>query len=428
MRVLLIYPTVRVYQVPPLGLMYIASALRKDGHEVELVDGSGPVLEHRVLEKLRWKPEIVGITGTTLVSKEVIDISRFIKRVCSNPPKIFVGGPHATVMPETFSENPDIDCVVRGEGEITFTKILRDGIEKKVYDGEVVENMDSLPFPAWDIVDKKYFARKRSQIMGSRGCPFNCAFCQPTQRMIFGSKVRRRSAGSVVAEMKELKEKYGIKMFDFIDDTFTANKNWCMDFANQVKFLKVRFTCSTRVDVVDEEILIALKGSGLYRATYGIESGSQKILDFYNKGVTVEENAEAIRLTKKAGIHARALFMIGSPNETMEDIIATKKFIKRTKPDTIFFAITTPMPQTALWSYCKERGLLITENFEDMDYFKSPSIKTEYITQEQVVKIRSQILRAFYVRRALNPIFVYHVLRERSLSHNMGIIKNIFKK
>jgi len=421
MKVLLVYPTVQVYQVPPLGLMYIASILRKEGHEVVIVDGSGPMLEHRVMYAFQWKPEVVGITGTTLVCNHVIDVARFIKRARPET-KIIVGGPHATVMPETFLESPDIDCVVRGEGEITMPEILRDGIAKKLYDGKLIEDMDSLPFPAWDLVDKKYLSRKRSQIMSSRGCPFNCSFCQPTQRMIFGSKVRRRSASNVVSEMKVLKDKYGVKMFDFIDDTFTANAGWCLEFAEKVKPLKVRFTCSTRVDAVSEEIMMNLKGAGLYRATFGIESGSQKILSFYNKGVTVEQNYEAIAMCKKLGIQTRALLMVGSPNETAEDIEATKRFIKKSKPDTMFVAITTPMPKTRLWDYCEENNLFLTKNFDEMDYFSNVSIKTEGIDP---AKIRSEMLRSFYLRKAMNPLFAYRVLHERSLSHNLGIIRSV---
>jgi len=248
MRVVLVYPR---FKYPagdiPHGPLFLASYLRENlGADVSILDTTfNPSLEYVESFLKKKKPDVVGIYVSTIAFDDALKVASIAKRLC---PFVIAGGPHATIMPESLIEKDDIDVVVIAEGELTFTEIIKSldankGLDKikgicfkkngkliKTKPREPIEDLDSIPFPAWDLLDMEKYINSWFQldpipnlrgtcIIASRGCPFNCKFCQPTLRMIFGNKLRIRSPENVIGEIKRLKKEYKINALWFSDDT-----------------------------------------------------------------------------------------------------------------------------------------------------------------------------------------------------------------
>ena len=354
MKVLLINPPYRESLPPsvfPSGIGYIASVLMEGGHEVSVLDINGCRYSRKEVEKQIRETnfDLVAIGG-------LITRYKYIKWVCTllkkyHPDKFrIVGGAIATSASELVINKMDIDGIVLGEGEYTILELanaLEKGSDLKKVDGiwfkkngkvvknqprELIKDLDSLPFPAWDLFPiKKYLqvpcygkipvTYKSMNISTVRGCPFSCKFCYN----VFGTKTSRaRSIDNVISEINELREKYGVKAFLFEDDLFTLNRARVMEFCKKImkKKLDIIWGASARVDVVDEEMLMTMKQAGCILISYGIETGSQKMLDSIGKGVKVEQAKKAIRLTKKTGMQIVTSFMVGVPGETPETIKA----------------------------------------------------------------------------------------------------------
>lgn len=453
MKVLLIYPTTnRLFEQPPLGLMYIAGYLRQFGHEVMIFEGSVEIIEVQMILWGTWEPDVIGITCMTPMYEDTIEIAKFAK-LHFHKAIVVVGGAHATIMPETFYSPFDyekqlspIDFVVIGEGEKTMEHILSEGDVSKIdgialwdYHNHVLHyncpqeplDVGLIPFPARDLVCRSYFEKGSTAIMASRGCPFNCSFCQPTLRKIFGSKVRRRYALNVLEEMFHCHKKFDIHHFEFFDDTFTSDKTWVQEFAglkkNTFNGVKMSFEILTRVDMVDYDSLKTLKEAGLNRISFGVESGSQEILNTLCKGITIEQTKEAFEICHKLKIRTHALFMIGSPHETRETIAASKKLLKEIKPDTMFVSITTPLPETYLYDQCIKDNTMLC-SWKDIDYYRQPSIALETLTPQDIIKAKWNMLSGFYGKKLLNPLFAYRFLKGRSWEYVTTVAKHIFRR
>ena len=440
-RVLLVYPTQdRLFEHPSLGLMYIAAVLEKAGHKVKIIEGSGLSLADKCVNNVQtFKPDVVGFTCMTPHYNDVINAAQQIGNCGASKPLIAVGGPHATIMPETFA-GTNVNVVVKGEGENAFAALLEEPEvwsgtdEPQICEGTPCEDLDVIPFPARHLVNPEYFARHRTPIMASRGCQFNCAFCQPTLRKIFGKKVRKRSAENVCAEMLQCRAQLGINHFEFFDDTFTSNPAWTEEFCSKAEqinnsskadgFKKISWEILTRVDSLTDDLVVKMKNSGMRRITFGVESGSQEILNGYQKGTTIKQIKEAFAICKRHKIRTHGLFMLGSPEETWESIKATKQLIHEIKPDTIFISITTPLPHTCLWDKA-EKEQLLTCDWKKIDYYRTPSMKLKNLEQDEVIKAKHDILRSFYQKRVLNPSWTYKYIQERGLSYGLTVAKHV---
>jgi len=442
MKVLLVNPTKeRLFEQPSLGLLYIAAALRKAGHQVEYLEGSEESLSVQISWRVKWKslmPDVIGFTVMSPMFNDVADLVRMVKHECwrgsgKKQPVLIAGGAHATLMPETLLE-AGVDYVIQGEGERAIVDLLSakiiPGIKTIHY--QPVENLDKLEFPARDLLPKKYRKRHAASIVASRGCPYNCSFCQPTLRRMFGSRVRKRTVNSVIDEMISCGRTYGIQYFEFFDDTFTADKAWLHEFCETLFAWKTiqhiaafpRWECLTRVNAVDEEMLSEMELTGCRRITFGVESGSQEILDYYRKGITLAQIREAFRLCKKVGIHTHALFMLGAPMETQETIRATEDLIKEIKPDSIFISITTPLPFTDLWEDLMKSGN-VTLDWSQINYYQKPALKLLYMQPGEIVAARERILKGFYLR---HPGFLLKFVRARGWSYTKTAFNNLFSK
>jgi radical SAM superfamily enzyme YgiQ (UPF0313 family) len=293
-----------------------------------------------------------------------------IKKIKEKFPKkmIVVGGIHATIEPDSLLQEPEVDYVIRGEGEEAFLDFCNtyDKNPKNLKKLKNVNknplrlfvNMDDLKLPNYSLVELNKYGR--FQVNLSRGCPYNCTYCYSCK--MWGKNehpfIRTYSTEKSKEYFKELIEKYGIKTFEIADDNFIQFKARAIEMCNFLSKYKVNFFCFGRADYLNDEIMTALKKAGCHTIFIGVESGSQRVLDALNKRTTVEQNANAIRLCKKYKITSDTSYMIGITDETAEDLKMTKDFIKKYNPDVSNVLVFNPFPGTEIFDYCVKKGLI----------------------------------------------------------------------
>jgi len=454
MKVLLVHPPSKFIlreklgiTALPLGLAYLASFLEKDNHEVRIIDC--PILKYRIEdvknEIEKFLPEVVGITATTSNIYDAYSVAGISKEV--NPKiKVVVGGPHVTfTAKQTLKECPFIDIVVRGEGEETFRELVSylessggntsslkkvKGITFKdkntIIETEprpFIKNLDTIPFPAYHLLPMEKYnleGKKFGNIMTSRGCPFSCIFCSSSQ--LFGKIWRARTPENVIEEIKLLKDKYGVKEIEFLDDTFTLNKKRAEKICDLLieKNLGISWSCSSRVDTINEALIEKLKKAGCHTIYVGIESGSQEILNIISKGITLTQAEKTIDLIKKVKLNSFATFIIGIPGETVKTIKKTINFAKKLSPSFVQFTICTPYPGTKLFEMAKEKGWLLTKDW------------SKYTILDQVMKLPGQVatnlnrwlLRA-YLSFYLRPRFIFEQIKRKEFF--LFITRKVFR-
>jgi len=266
-------------------------------------------------------------------------------------------------------------------------------------------DLDRLPIPDRSLFDRlgRYLRNRAMNLHISRGCPFNCSFCQPTLKLMFGKKLRYRSAGLVVEELKQLHSRYGIHEFFFHDDIFTVNRNWLRELAASVSAGGLRkgfrYVVNSRVDTFDQEVAELLKEMGVYYVLFGLESGSQEVLDRMNKGTTLDQAYQAFALCRKFGFRTHAYIIIAGPGETRETLKLTEKMLHELKPDTVHISICTPLPGTDLAKEAQQKGMMGVNDYMDMDYLlKTTSsgqlpLKLPGLTYQEVLAARERILK-----------------------------------
>jgi anaerobic magnesium-protoporphyrin IX monomethyl ester cyclase len=444
LRVDLIYPNIpAVATQPPLGLMYIAQKLRVAGHVPRILEGTAETIIRKIWEETpaSESADYYGITCMSSMYHEILKIRDFIHEF--DVPLIF-GGVHATILPETLLSRESEhyrDYVVQGEGEETMLKIVNGEIpttQDLILQGERIQDLNTLPFPARDLVDPRYMKHPIS-MLASRGCPFNCTFCQPTLRKLFGETIRRRNPYNVKCEMDSVWREFGARDFEFYDDTFTSDKNWVYEFCDELNPGEYSWRALTRVDMLDRDLLARMKAAGLIRLSLGIESGSQQILNSYQKGISVEQSHNALELCKKLGIKVHGFFMIGAIDETHETIQKTKDFIENHEFETIFVTVTTPTPCTHLYKKASMEGRLSVD-WKDFDLLGSLTttvhpktvdqavpMKLNHLSPREILKARYEILRSFYLKKLRNPLYLWKFIRSNSLDYTWEAAKNVFR-
>jgi len=412
---------------PPLGLLYIAAYLRAhSSHEVEVLDAVAEQIGYDKFASIisQKRPDVVGITAMTFTLIDVLKTIKIVKDV-SKDIKVVLGGPHATIYPLETIKLPEVDFVVKQEGEITFSKLLENfsnkenlrkvkGIAFKNNSNEIIdtgpnefiEDLDSLPFPARDLVPYKKYTSVLSKhkfittMFTSRGCPFECSFCD---RPHMGKRFRAHSVVNVVDEMEACLG-LGIKEILIYDDTFTVDRKRVMDICNEIlrRKLKITWDIRARVDTLDEEMLNRLKEAGCERIHYGVEAGTEKILKVLKKGVSLRQVEEVFKLTKKAGIYTLAYFMIGSPTETKEDILKTIDFAKRLNPDYASITITTPFPATELYKWALEQKVITHDYWREFARDPSKGVVSKYwekeLNREELLSLLNFAYKSFFLR------------------------------
>jgi anaerobic magnesium-protoporphyrin IX monomethyl ester cyclase len=393
MNVVFVYPRpkdLKDSKFAPLGIQYLATILKREGIKVKIIDLSYSSMDELIALLRSWQPEFVCISISTALSKYAMKVVRVVRKESPNS-KIVAGGPHATIC-----DLDGFDFVVKGEGEKTLLDIIKGKETRPVVWGKPIKNLDEIPFPDKSLLDYKQYIKANNgvEIITSRGCPYNCLYCQPTQRKLYGSKVKMRSVTNVVEEIKQIKNVYGSDfIFFFVDDTFTWDREWILEFCKEVKPLNIVWNCNSRVNLADKEIFHAMKDSGCVAVAYGVETGNQDSLNFLRKGVTVQQIEDAFRITHESGMLVQAFLMVGIPGEN--DINDTVKLIKKIHPDGITLSTLTPLIGTDFETYCKEKGIL---NIDTTDGFYS---KNDYpvklnIGPEGIRKQKQNIRNAYF--------------------------------
>lgn len=376
------------YKPSPLGLLYLGAYLKKNckGVEVRMVDGAIEG-EWKVIQTLEeFKPDLVGIGALTPGRHQGLWVARTAKRLIPDVTTVF-GNVHPTLMWKQMLEHyPEVDYVVRGEGEITLFELVK-GLPFSQIQGlawrknnKIIENpvrpmlkdLNTLPPPAWELVNPQIYPSRgegivngvdlarevRFPLIFSRGCMASCTFC--SSWMIWKG-YRWRNGKLVADEVESLMNRFGAKHFVFQDDTLTGSREDIILFCKEIirRKLKIAIYGTTRVDKVDIRLLKIMKKAGFYELSYGIESGSPGMLVKINKRTDVEMIEKAIKITKLAGIKANALMMYGLPRETEQDKIMSKRLIKKMRPDEVgTVGSVWVFPGTALYEQAKNAKLI----------------------------------------------------------------------
>ena len=430
---------------PPLGLGYLAAVLRKEGFKVRIIDDMVENLSFDTLLKRLKKSIMVGITSTTPTFNSAL---RYARRIKEALPDIFVilGGVHVTFRPLDAVKNSFVDAICVGEGEETVVEVAeRVEVGKTLEDvkgviyrsgNEIVDNgprefikdLDSLPFPAYDLMPlEKYslFGEHLEQfpVITSRGCPFACRYCSSS--LFMGHRFRARSAENVVDEIEWLVGDFNAKHIAFSDDTFTLSRRRVEAICNEIKRrgIDIEWSCSSRVDTINEDMLKKMKEAGCSAIYYGVESASEKILNFYRKRIDFEKVKRAVELTKKYDIMVICSFIIGAPMEKKEDMKATLKFALKLNPDYAQFSILTPYPGTEIYEEAEKKGWILNRNFDDYTAGK-PVLKNFFMSPQEILRF----LRYCYLRFYLRPRFILKEMRRGNFKVILRVIRKTLKK
>lgn len=399
---------------PPLGLMYLASALEEDSFRVGVHDDDLRQRGYYEFAKLasQLDPHLIGVTATTSTIDTALNYLEVVKERLPDVMTV-MGGPHPTFMPRQTLESGLVDVVVLGEGEETLRELAGRadlssvrGIAYRDQEGRLklnpprplIKDLDALPFPARHLVPFESYGQSPG-VITSRGCVYSCGYCSSS--LIMGKKFRARSAGNVVDELEELVDQYGVRDLAFMDDTFMLNKRRAGDIAEEIKNrdLEVSFVASSRVDSVNPDLLYQLKEAGMSTIYYGVESGSQRVLDLMRKGITLKQAESAVKSAKKAGLKVLTSFILGYPGETAQDLEETIDFSIKLDPDYSQYSILTPFPGTPIYQDLKEKGLIDTEDWKEYTVMK-PVLKYEKLglSQKMVERKLTQAYLRFYAR------------------------------
>jgi radical SAM superfamily enzyme YgiQ (UPF0313 family) len=431
----------------PLGISYLGAMLRENDIDVSIYNAELPsegfsdqtaIHYEEQIEKhnrygevllddddIIWKeaeevlrrvhPDTVGVTVMSAKLPSAFRLIDIVKRVFPEC-KTVIGGPHATIMPDEILENTKVDFVVRGEGEVTFLELCKmisansnsfstiDGLSFR-NNGEIVHNkaraleshLSRFPFPAKDLfLDRdKYPSHALANMVTSRGCPFDCAFCGV--KNIWTRKVRTRDLDDVINEIVSLRAQYRIPSLSFWDDSFTVNKKYVIELCNKMIEHKIGlfWTCTTRIDLLDKDLLRLMKRAGCSSIDIGLETGSDRMLEIIKKGITMEQFYEGAKLLRKCGMTYTVFLMIGFPDETEADILKTIEFAKDTRASSLCYSTFTPYPGTEAYRRAQELGLMKGE----MDWSKishqSPDNNfCKYVDPERFSELSSELVRA----------------------------------
>lgn len=354
-------------------------------------------------------PTAVGISYLTPLKNVVERIAGLIKEM-DRDIKIIVGSCHPTFCPEEVMQNPDIDFVVRGEGEIPLLRLVKEfkkdspkweavpGIYYRDGGGQVrnnpsvnlINNLDELPFPARDLVlNCDYDLYRVHSTSTARGCPYTCAFC--ADRRFWGGKVRRRSVDNVIKELRLLKDTYKIKSVDFADGTFTFDRKYLETFCNTMieHKLDIKWRCTARYDNLNEDLLQLMKQANCSGLLFGLESGSDRILRAMNKKTTTKQIVTVSKMVYDIGIPSVTSVMLGLPDENEEDMQETLRIMKEINTDIFVANNYTPLPGTSLYdSMSKEDKKNI--DWQKVGYQSSDNYFSKSISQDNFEKYLSE--------------------------------------
>lgn len=399
----------------PYSLLQIGALIEKKIKKIQLIDANALNLDYDELKK-----RMVEIEYDVLIFKftpesfdndmEVAKISKRLRPKAKTVGLCYSLGPIAK---EVMADAKEMDIYVRHEYEFVTPNVIENienlskvnGIAYRSKNQIIVNkdetgiyDYDSLPIPAYHLLPSldRYFisvnhGKPFTIVYTSKGCPYNCMYCNVSQ-----SRLKFKSVDRVMKEIKFLKKKYNIRTISFFDETFTLDKKRVLEICKRIKKYNIKWYCNTRANLVTLPLLKAMREAGCRAVCYGIESGSQKILDSVSKRNTVEQNANAIKWADMAGLKTHCSFIIGLPGETKETIKETFQFIKKNLPGSVEFNIATPFPGTRYYDYAIKNGLIKKDlNWrklsQDTARFECGDLSNEYLE-----KIKKRAYKTVY--------------------------------
>ena len=447
--------------LPCLGLLMLGAVLRKAGHRIRIVDASAQGLsyEEAVEEIRRFRPDIVGLTAVTPSIIKTARLASLIKDIYPSVPTV-IGGPHFTAIPEqTLTDHPVFDYGVVGEGEHTVIDLVgalsADRIPSDVpgvafrENGKVrfapprtpIKDLDSLPFPAWDLLDGfpsryhpalfKYKRLPSTHIISARGCPNKCIFCDTS---VFSRQIRFHSPAYVLEMVGYLVKDFKIREIIFEDDQFLIKKERVAKICEGLLKAKwgISWCCSGRVNSVNDLGLLKLmKRSGCWQISYGIESASQKILDFAKKAITIDQIEKAVRLTHEAGILSKGYFMFGLPYETEKTMENTIRFGKRIPLSDFSVFMLTPFPGSEMYDIAEQHGT-IEKDFEKMNILDIVYVPRG-LSKEKLLCYQRRFMKEFYLRPRIVGNYIKRLMSNPSNLFDMfkafsGFLQSVYGK
>jgi radical SAM superfamily enzyme YgiQ (UPF0313 family) len=422
---------------PPLGLEYIGASIEQEGHKVEIIDFGAEAVSKEQLEKSLMTSDAVGMNIYTNNYKNVADTARLIKEVDPKIPLI-IGGPHCTFLKSnSLSDVPDADIAVELEGELVIIDLIKfiQGRKKlsdihgiyyrdnnQIKSGrpyKIIENLDSIPFPARHLVEKYdygnlprgYMPKKFTSMITSRGCPFRCRFCVRYSNVKKGYSFRKRSVKNVVEEIQEINEKY--RSVAIVDDNFLADIKRANKIFDRLLEIGTSIDLSivgARVDTADRALYKKMKKAGVKIISFGIESGNQDVLDFYNKKITLHQIREAVHLGREMNFIIQGSLIFGAPIETREHIKKTIKFVCSLPLDTAIFRPLHYEMGSDLWieavenkKISKDEYLVTADSRRDLGNF----------IVEELYEYSKKATKRFYLRPRYIFGQIYRALSEK---------------
>ena len=416
------------YNSAPLGLLYIAAVLEQAGHEVAAIDAAAQLynVEKTVEEVLAFAPDVIGIGSFTVTFETCKKLGLGLKAAMPDVP-IVLGSYHVTLLPEEAMANTQFDVGVLGEGEQTMLEVVEHYEGKReltdiagiVYRNDEdrlvftkkrkkVRDLDRFPFPARHLLPPNIYrpvpvdehAFPKFAMVTSRGCPHACAFCQKSR-----SGYRSHSPKYVVDEIEHLVRDFGVRDIAFVDSLFCANKRRvhaiCDEMIRRGINKSVSWTCSSRVEVVDKPLLEKMKKAGCWRTRFGIESGSDRVLDFISKGITKKKIRAAITAAHEVGLRPKAFFMVGHMPDTRESIEETIEFAKSLPLHDVTVQINTLLPETPQMEVWKREGQKwgrIVNRTNSEKSFWEPTFVPWGLESDDIIELHRKFYREFYFR------------------------------
>ncbi|MFC1646001.1 B12-binding domain-containing radical SAM protein [Candidatus Omnitrophota bacterium] len=434
---------------PPLGLSYVAASLINNGHKVIIVDCDAVKDSWESINKAitEINPDIVGFYVMTWTFRQVKGLLSRIKSVKENIISV-TGGPNVSSFPKETLDFSDFDFGIQGEGEDAILELINcietkgdfsriDGLIWRK-EGQIIENqlrkykdnLDDISFPSWQSLpiysysDVFTYNKHFATMIATRGCPFNCTFCDRKNRM--GKAWRSRSPENIVKEIMLLKDNYGIKEFMFFDDNFILDKKWVYRLCDEIKSkdLDINWECRARVDMVDGELLKSMRKSGCYRIRYGMESADNEILKVLKKDITVEQIKESVKLTKQAGIEIFAYFMMGAPQETEATLRKTIDLALEIDADFTLFSKVILIVGSEIFEWAVDKGFIASDYWKDYllgnETNPAPSFSTSDLPEKVIDKYISLANKKFYLRphyifKRLSSIKTFNQFKRQTL-------------
>lgn len=408
----------------PLGIFYLGSYLRSLGHKVRVADAESQNLTtDDIVARIKdFKPDLMGISSTTVAFHRTVETAKAVKAEFPDLP-IVLGGPHVSSNTAHAMSCQEIDYGVVGEGEETLRDLvlaLEEGGPLEEIPGlsfrqegewvlnsprPMIPDLDSLPLPAYDLIPNitvysppptNYKKSPVANIITGRGCPNLCTFCDKTT---FGSRLRQRSAENVAEEIELLYQEYGVREIAFVDDTFTYGKKRIYRLFEilKEKDIFIYWTCMSRINTVDYDLLKYMKDNGCWHISFGIESGSPEILKIIKKDISLEDAETVIGWCKELKIRTKGFFMIGHPGETEESLNMTIRTALSLPLDDIVASINTPIPGSPQYDMVPDYGELDTTDWTKFNGWR-PVFVPFGLSQERLLAKHRELYRRFYLR------------------------------